>query len=1439
MRRIVSCSVLAAVLAGAAAAQQHPTNERGFKPELAYQSNLIDTVNLFNGNLIMTVPIGSSFPVSANLSYGFVARYSGNTWREIEICGPIKGECRIRYGPQRDNVGMGWRLSFGELIERLSAETGLEEFEYRSPDAGEHAFYDTLHEPKCSPSATTNCDPQVSGVRYTRDGTYLRMKDSGTTAKIVEFPDGQRQRYIEYEAGQWRLEWMYDVFSTLDGSGLPMANFVRFEYPPSAVHAGVSDWKLTDSHGRTHHVRFRPETESGGPDLVDLVELAAFGETTATYDFAYNTYVINGDGTTTDGAAESIPRPCDDAETAGSSTVALLTRIGLPLGQTFRFDYDKGGGASCSDTSGTVIRGILPTLGSIEWSYRTYNFAASYLHDQAVGVSERRIYDAAGAHIQFQKFSGALGWNEVSSLVRSGNDWRADFKTINYFDATWGATYGLPYTTASRTGAVPNPDGSTSGRLLSTETFDCDPAGGTCSVTPERATYVKYEMDALEANCHIDYPCYRDRNRRSFSGRTLFVSDGGRYADSADASFDGLGHYRQSSTSGNFGQGDSRLTFVDFNPSVGTYSLDASGNRQSGYTMLASSDPWVLGTWVSRSTEENGITARQLACFDPATGFQRRIRTLAGDAASPNDLLTVLTPEAGTGNPIRQESFGGDRQTLSTASLCTMSLPTHDRFSFRTDHTYQYGSLASSAYWDTTTQLPMPFRTVDDTIDRNSGRVKESRDTAGVKTTFTYDALGRLTSVSPPVPLAPGVYSYTNASGSSAARLGIAQTAAGQTIESQIEFDGLGRAWREKRLMPGGTWSTRETRYNDLGLKERVSELQATPASYTQYSGYDPFGRPATITAPDGKTTTFSYTGVRTISRTVRVGTASGTAEPETDATTTETYDRQGRLISVVEPGGNSTTSYAYHIGNRLSSVMMTAGATTQTRSFIYDRRGLLLSESHPENGTIAYGDYDARGHAGLRLVNNANDVFDLKFFYDPAERLTRLESRNPYDPAQFRVSKEFFYAGANSGTNLKQGKLETRVRYNYQPTLGTVVVSETFAYEDAAGRLTRKETQVSGGTIDQRFGQTYAYDALNQPAAIGYPYCMTVACGAPEWSTIEPGYEAGRLKTLPGFVTDIAYHANGATASIAHANGVSDAQEIDPAGMARPRSISFSGYTECAPASITSQPLSQTVLYGSSATLSVGAGGSQPVWYQWYEGSSRIEGAEQASYTTPALTEPGSYSVRVANSCGGADSAVATVSVKLAAPSGLLATHAGSGQITVSWTGSPWADHYELERKSGGSPFGRISDVSATSYSDSGLAPGTTYVYRVRAVDPAGGKASDYSNADLSTTMTFSSVGMGVAVRASDFEEMLGGVNAVRAAGGSAALTWTAILPAGIPAPGAGVLIYGAHLESLRAQMDLARETLGFPAAGYTDPVVVGTLIRAVHVTELRERMQ
>jgi len=86
-----------------------------------------------------------------------------------------------------------------------------------------------------------------------------------------------------------------------------------------------------------------------------------------------------------------------------------------------------------------------------------------------------------------------------------------------------------------------------------------------------------------------------------------------------------------------------------------------------------------------------------------------------------------------------------------------------------------------------------------------------------------------------------------------------------------------------------------------------------------------------------------------------------------------------------------------------------------------------------------------------------------------------------------------------------------------------------------------------------------------------------------------------------------------------------------------------------CAP-SITSQPQSQRVGAGLSATLSVAAVGTAPLAYQWYEGvagdASHPVGTDAATFTTPALTVATSYWVRVSNSCGHAYSATAIVTV-------------------------------------------------------------------------------------------------------------------------------------------------------------------------------------------------
>ena len=257
-----------------------------------------------------------------------------------------------------------------------------------------------------------------------------------------------------------------------------------------------------------------------------------------------------------------------------------------------------------------------------------------------------------------------------------------------------------------------------------------------------------------------------------------------------------------------------------------------------------------------------------------------------------------------------------------------------------------------------------------------------------------------------------------------------------------------------------------QTIYTPTGSKQKVSEFETTPAHYTIFAGFDAFDHVTKITAPDNHVTTMSYgsdpmsPGARLRSQTRSIATGA----TETSQTRTEIYDALGRLQQVIEPaGGTQTSTYKYEVGGHLSTVTMFDGQHYQTRSFSFDGRGLLLSEQHPENATITYGNYDARAHVGSKTasdpVGDCNyqtyRCFDLKYTYDHAERLTQIQSRNPLNPGSFRPLKTFSYATANDGINKKQGKLEIATRHNYHPNLGDIIVTETYGYNDDAGRLT------------------------------------------------------------------------------------------------------------------------------------------------------------------------------------------------------------------------------------------------------------------------------------------------------------------------------------------------------------------------------------------------
>lgn len=103
-------------------------------------------------------------------------------------------------------------------------------------------------------------------------------------------------------------------------------------------------------------------------------------------------------------------------------------------------------------------------------------------------------------------------------------------------------------------------------------------------------------------------------------------------------------------------------------------------------------------------------------------------------------------------------------------------------------------------------------------------------------------------------------------------------------------------------------------------------------------------------------------------------------------------------------------------------------------------------------------------------------------------------------------------------------------------------------------------------------------------------------------------------------------------------------------------------------PASITTQPQSQTVAVGANVSFTVGATGSAPLSYQWRKSGSPITGATSATFalTSVQLTDAGVFDVVVTNAVGSATSGVVTLAVTTNSYTNLVLSVAGGGQYAT-----------------------------------------------------------------------------------------------------------------------------------------------------------------------------
>lgn len=275
---------LAALLLALVAAPlfAQPANvARGFDPGKAYTIGDIDSVNIFNGNLVITIPIGPSYPVSEALSYQLQLAYNGNSWDYVSYLG---GELGI---PARsNNAGLGWQLSIGGVVSGPALpENAAAAWAYTTADGATRTFYPSLHQEESNNSTYSGPESPTAQVAaggvigYTRDGTYLRLIRMApeivfeSTDPETGFPirDWQARRRVELPDGTVHILAAVELIQTTGPATLTYQQEIGQQYRVERMEDrfgnsvdvaydtlpnGNEMWTITDSTGRFHTVTF-------------------------------------------------------------------------------------------------------------------------------------------------------------------------------------------------------------------------------------------------------------------------------------------------------------------------------------------------------------------------------------------------------------------------------------------------------------------------------------------------------------------------------------------------------------------------------------------------------------------------------------------------------------------------------------------------------------------------------------------------------------------------------------------------------------------------------------------------------------------------------------------------------------------------------------------------------------------------------------------------------------------------------------------------------------------------------------------------------------------------------------------------------------------------------------------------------------------------------
>ena len=175
-----------------------------------------------------------------------------------------------------------------------------------------------------------------------------------------------------------------------------------------------------------------------------------------------------------------------------------------------------------------------------------------------------------------------------------------------------------------------------------------------------------------------------------------------------------------------------------------------------------------------------------------------------------------------------------------------------------------------------------------------------------------------------------------------------------------------------------------------------------------------------------------------------------------------------------------------------------------------------------------------------------------------------------------------------------------------------------------------------------------------------------------------------------------------------------------------------------------------------------------------------------------------------------------------------LIASAVSSTSVSMIWS-DVGASQYEVLRGIAPSAWVVVGTTAGTSFVDTTVSAGKSYLYRIQAKNAAGVIRST-SAPDLATTIIFTDdpiVFRTTAIKAAHITELRVAANAVRTLAGRSTATFPPIAP--------GALMQVSDITTLRTAIGEALTALGLPAVSWVDGVAGGSPVKTMHVQQLR----